>query len=1076
MEKAKITFREVNPEAAKLWVDEMNNGMTPDNMLQHSGKTVYLRCANNPDHLFQKKVLDIPQKPPFGCPYCRETRPIVQRGINDLFTVCPESEQMWDWDKNSDIDPYQLLPKSRTMIHFKCTNGHSFTKSAHNFTRSPKCPLCKKEKYAVASYPYMIRQWDFKKNKDFDVNLTSANSSAVVWWRCKKCGYEWQAQISSRRASKGWCPCCENRTIVTPGITDLFSAVPDIKADYDFSKNTDIDVGTLSVTSMTSVWWKCHVCGHEWSAYPSTRTIYDNGKYLVRKCPSCSGHIRTKTFDEEYPDLLPRFLVDKNGCKLSDLKGSDSRKHFWWHCDICGEDFEASLASMVHSKETMYRGCSYCAGKKVKRENSFAFLHPEFMDEYDPDNTVDPYNVTEGSTKSVKWICRNNKTHRWESSFKNRANGYGGCKICRIYQFEKMFYEEHPEFEAYYDAEKNERPFISYSNMSNESVWWKCSKGHSFKWTVMNYSRDNKFSCPYCDQKWLQPGVNTLADTHPDLASEWSDANDQPPTAYFKRSNENVLWKCPTCKGEYLASIRDREYGDDSCPYCAGKRVLAGFNSLADKKPGLIAEWSPNNERTPSEFFDTSWESVKWICPTCRGEYSTMIRNREVGDDSCPYCSNRRVLAGFNSLADKKPKLIAEWSPSNEKGTTETLATSPLYAKWICPICNGEYSAPICDREAGDGSCPYCSNRRVLPGFNSLADKKPELIAEWSPSNEKGATETLATSPLYAKWICPICNGEYFAQICDREAGDGSCPYCSNRRVLPGFNSLADKKPGLLNEWSPINEYHFSDYVYTSSYSALWICPTCHGEYQARICDRDVGDDACPYCSNRRVLPGFNSLADKKPELIAEWSPSNEKGASETLATSPLYAKWICPICNGEYSARICDTEAGDNSCPYCANRRVLAGFNSLEVTKPELVAEWSPNNNRHPSDFLGTSTYSALWICPTCHGEYQARIRDRDADDDNCPYCKGVIVLPGYNSFQSKHPQMMGEWDSISNYLICDPDQILDSYANPVWWNCRVCKHKYIASPQKKLYYERRHMKSCPHCKGLRQKKKHFF
>ncbi|MBE5967268.1 MAG: hypothetical protein E7255_09940 [Lachnospiraceae bacterium] len=31
---------------------------------------------------------------------------------------------------------------------------------------------------------------------------------------------------------------------------------------------------------------------------------------------------------------------------------------------------------------------------------------------------------------------------------------------------------------------------------------------------------------------------------------------------------------------------------------------------------------------------------------------------------------------------------------------------------------------------------------------------------------------------------------------------------------------------------------------------ALWNCPTC---YSARIYDREVGDDSCPYCSNKKA-------------------------------------------------------------------------------------------------------------------------------------------------------------------------------------------------------------------------------
>ncbi|MCB7127536.1 MAG: zinc-ribbon domain-containing protein [Lachnospiraceae bacterium] len=34
-----------------------------------------------------------------------------------------------------------------------------------------------------------------------------------------------------------------------------------------------------------------------------------------------------------------------------------------------------------------------------------------------------------------------------------------------------------------------------------------------------------------------------------------------------------------------------------------------------------------------------------------------------------------------------------------------------------------------------------------------------------------------------------------------------------------------------------------SEYTRSSPHKALWTCPTCHGDYLYRICDREVSDD-----------------------------------------------------------------------------------------------------------------------------------------------------------------------------------------------------------------------------------------
>ena len=47
---------------------------------------------------------------------------------------------------------------------------------------------------------------------------------------------------------------------------------------------------------------------------------------------------------------------------------------------------------------------------------------------------------------------------------------------------------------------------------------------------------------------------------------------------------------------------------DDSCPYCSGHRVLAGFNDLASQHPELLAEWDweRNGDLRPDGFVSGS--------------------------------------------------------------------------------------------------------------------------------------------------------------------------------------------------------------------------------------------------------------------------------------------------------------------------------------------------------------------------------------------------------------------------------------------------------------------------------------
>ena len=111
---------------------------------------------------------------------------------------------------------------------------------------------------------------------------------------------------------------------------------------------------------------------------------------------------------------------------------------------------------------------------------------------------------------------------------------------------------------------------------------------------------------------------------------------------------------------------------------------------------------------------------------------------------------------------------------------------------------------------------------------------------------------------------------------------------------------------------------------------------------------------------------------------------------------------------------------------------------------------------------------------CPTCHGNYPARIIDVINGEADCPYCSGRKALPGKTSFAALHPDLMEDWDFIANYCLINPDEILDTYSQKVWWNCkRNSEHKYPLSPADKVFYQKRHRESCPYCKGRRRKKR---
>ena len=54
---------------------------------------------------------------------------------------------------------------------------------------------------------------------------------------------------------------------------------------------------------------------------------------------------------------------------------------------------------------------------------------------------------------------------------------------------------------------------------------------------------------------------------------------------------------------------------------------------------------------------------------------------------------------------------------------------------WICKK-NHSYLATPYSRTNGSG-CPYCSNKRILKGYNDLATTNPELLEIWDYDKNK---------------------------------------------------------------------------------------------------------------------------------------------------------------------------------------------------------------------------------------------------------------------------------------------------------------------------------------------------
>lgn len=362
----------------------------------------------------------------------------------------------------------------------------------------------------------------------------------------------------------------------------------------------------------------------------------------------------------------------------------------------------------------------------------------------------------------VGWICDHG--HEYEALIGNRIRLGSGCPFCagkRPIVGQTDFASRFPDLASEADGWDPS----SYTYGSGLLVDWKCSRGH--RWKAQINSRGKGAGCPGCAGQLLLPGENDLKTRFPEISKE---AHGWDPCQVFAKSNLKLEWLCPLGH-KYSAMPVDRVAGN-GCPICAGKIVLIGFNDLATLLPDVADQadgWDPSTVTVASS------KRVSWKCELGHQWKSTVAGRR--GKPSCPVCSNKKLLIGFNDLATTHPHLVDEaygWDPQL------VIAGSNKIFEWQCNVGHIFSMAPN-TRKNGKQNCPFCSNHKLLSGFNDLATTHPDLSRQadgWDPAT------VIAGTHKKLDWRCE--NDHRWKAACNSRVAGVGCPSCASYGFDPG--------------------------------------------------------------------------------------------------------------------------------------------------------------------------------------------------------------------------------------------------------------------------------------------------
>lgn len=830
------SLEENDPKLASQWHPTKNGNIAPRDVTVNSPKRVWWLCAKG--HEWEAPINS--RHSGSGCPVCSGYKIVV--GVNDLATVRPDIAREWHPTKNGDLSPSNFTAGNDKKIWWICEKGHEWQARINNRVHGNNCPICIGKKVLIGYndlatiMPILASEWHPTKNGDLTSHDVTVSSNKKVWWQCKR-GHEWQSTISHRSNGRR-CPQCFGESKTSFPEQAIFFYLQKITTAYNryrVDSHTEIDIYLPE-----------YKIGIE----------YD-GAYF-HKGEKAEQRERRK---QEKLDRLGIFLI-----RVRELEGGTSNHTIYSKPGSNDIELTQTIKKLLNNIE-MFTGLifdidvdisqdrnkiyeQYIQGEKA---NSLLYLNPKLALEWHPtkNGSLLPEYVSVHSNKKVWWVC--DKGHEWQAVINSRRDGVG-CPYCadkRAIVGYSDLATVNPRLADEWHPTKNGK-LLPYdvTEKSNKFVWWRCKEGH--EWRAMIYDRSNGCNCPICSGHKVLVGYNDLATLNYRLACEWHPTKNGnlSPSDVTCGSNKKVWWQCE--KGhEWQAAVSSRSAGY-GCPYCAGQKVIVGYNDLATINPELAAEWHPikNGELKPYDVMAGAKRKVWWL-GKCGHEWEAAIGSRASGR-GCPYCANQKILTGFNDLATVNPKLASEWHPTRNGELTpkDIAAGSNRRVWWICSK-GHEWENSVAVRNGGNG-CPYCANQIVLKGYNDLATVNPELAAQWHPTKngEIKPTDVITGSNKKAWWLGK-CGHEWESVIASRCKGVG-CPYCAGKKTLYGYNDLATTRPDLAKEWHPTKngDLRPTDVTRGSNKKVWWICAEGH-EWEATVNKRNLGR-GCPCCSKNK--------------------------------------------------------------------------------------------------------------------------------------------------------------------------------------------------------------------------------
>ena len=460
-----------------------------------------------------------------------------------------------------------------------------------------------------------------------------------------------------------------------------------------------------------------------------------------------------KKYVSDMPELMAEWHPTKNEGLMPEDLTYGSGKKAWWLCSN-GHEWDAAISSRRRN------GCPYCSNLYVSKGSSLLDLNPTVCEEWDYDkNNSSPSEYNPKSGKKVWWRCQNGDDHVWKAAIHSRTKDndgvLSGCPFCTGRKPSKDYNLAviHPDLVQEWYWDRNDKLPQDFTPNSNQSVWWRCAKGHEWKTQINN--RSNGRNCPDCNIQSSRSEmriVTELMTCFPNVLSrkkvegyevdvylpDYNVAIEYDGSYWHSNKETQDLQKQKAVEDAGIRLIRVRE---EPLRRISSSDILVSRVEEIDKTviDALLNMINPQAPETLAYLSSDEWQNDK------------VFKS---------YLDNFPSPLPENSLEADNPNLCAEWHPTKNFPLSPKNFTPNSGQKvwWLCST-GHEWEATIDSRNSRSrpSGCPYCSpTRKLASAENNMANTRPDLAKYFHPQkNGSDRPENLVegTGKLLW-WIC----------------------------------------------------------------------------------------------------------------------------------------------------------------------------------------------------------------------------------------------------------------------------------------------------------------------------------